>query len=240
MSTFSVTERRHLLDALDQLIGAQREKLQAVIDWINLASRYKDGIDTTEEKRVAKAIDNAQRTIRAAGHKLSRYHPNAECLPIGVWTAHMGTSNLGPREQTLNVSKEELAAWKRDRIRAITESVENIIAALEVQKATVTSAVVASEEEDGPTKPGKFFHAGSEYPFPPLQWRLLDALWGQGAVPLGNIAEKVYPGEDEGRTDGKLKKLKGDTGKKLLEYKLPFEIISPMSGFLELQTLSRK
>jgi hypothetical protein len=89
--------------------------------------------------------------------------------------------------------------------------------------------------KDGPYAPGWFRSDGIEYRIRgPLQWRLLQALWGRPSRPTQEVIDEVYGDKAEKATEGALRKLVFDTNSTLLQYKLPYEISTPMSGHLSL------
>jgi hypothetical protein len=96
--------------------------------------------------------------------------------------------------------------------------------------------VIPKRMPDGPSIEGFFYHAGIGYRFPDaLQWRLLKALFGRGAVPVEEVIESVYPGEGD-EADAKLRGLIHRTERKFENYNLRgYDIERPMSGFISLR-----
>jgi len=76
---------------------------------------------------------------------------------------------------------------------------------------------------DGPTAGCLFSWKNRPYPFPSLQWALLNCLWNKPPVPVEDVLEAVWGEGDHNVT--KLKKLRSDFEEKcLVEHNLPIEI----------------
>jgi hypothetical protein len=91
----------------------------------------------------------------------------------------------------------------------------------------------------GPYAPGLFCWHRLVHAVPFLQWRLLNCLWGKGRVEEQDVIDAVY-GEDADGQEGNLRRRQHSLNNWLREHKIPYQIVRPQPGHLELRYLSHR
>jgi hypothetical protein len=124
----SPTDRHHVLDAYERLIAARKQVGQLLIDQLNGSN-------------VDEALDNAILVVKRAAHKLSRYHPDAELLPLAQWSQIEELDILAEhgRHKKTRMSAKKLGEWRDKTESAMRAHTEMIVSELERQRTTLRS-----------------------------------------------------------------------------------------------------
>jgi hypothetical protein len=134
--TLSATDRHHLLEAIDHLITARKQILQLLTAQVN-------GGDVHE------ALDDAIRKVKRAASKLSRYHPDAEILPLKHWSEIGELAILCDHERCKKpaMKEKEIRSWKSTVISAMSTHTAGIVSEIE-QRRTALGAPAKPNPRD--------------------------------------------------------------------------------------------
>ena len=129
--TLSPADRQHCLEALDRLIAARNQVLGLLIERVN---------DGNNGNNVV--LDNAVGEVKRVAHKLGRYHPDAEYLPLMEWSEirELGILSDHQRRKRAYMSTEEVNEWKSGVIRAMKDHTAKIVSELEQEQATLRAS----------------------------------------------------------------------------------------------------
>jgi hypothetical protein len=89
-------------------------------------------------------LGSAVGEVKRAAHKLGRYHPDAEHLPLKEWSTikELGILSVGQRGE-----KADTSEWKSGVIRAMKDHTAKIVSELEREQTTIRAQSPTVEED---------------------------------------------------------------------------------------------